>query len=143
MRHATFLSFVSGYIFILHFTVVCEDTINVIAILLTGKCDETLNIAGYKTAEQSSQNLDHPASLAVDGSRDGSRIPGFPDRDGQFSHTDLNSPQWWMVDLGKVFYVSRVRLWNRLGFGKYCSIISGESSMVYQFRLWNRLEYRE
>ena len=89
-----------------------------IILLLQGECCKTLNIAVNKTAIQSSQYLDHPASLAVDGSRDGSRIPGFPDRDGQFSHTQIDSPQWWMVDLGRVFYVYRVRLWNRLGFCK-------------------------
>ena len=101
--HATFQSVVGGYIFILHFTVICANTIN---------------LAVNHTAEQSSEYANHPASLAVDGSRDGSLIPGFPDRDGQFSHTELGSPQWWMVDLGKVFYVYRVRLWNRLGYRK-------------------------
>ena len=101
--HATFQSNVGGFIFILHFTAACNDT---------------LNIALNRTAYQSSTYMDHPASLAVDGSRDGSRIPGFPDRDGQFSHTELGSPQWWMVDLGRVFYMYRVRLWNRLGFGR-------------------------
>ena len=45
-------------------------------------------------------------------------IPGIQNRDGQFSHTGVGSPQWWMVNLGKVFYVYRVRLWNRLGYGK-------------------------
>ena len=86
--------------------------------LLVGVCSDTINIAVNHTATQSSQYLDHPASLAVDGSRNGSVIPAFPSRDGQFSHTGVGSPQWWMVDLGKVFYVYRVRLWNRLKFSK-------------------------
>ena len=83
--------------------------------LLVGVCSDTINIAVNHTATQSSQYYNHPASLAVDGSRDGSMIPGIQKRDGQFSHTNLGSSQWWMVDLGKVFYVYRVRLWNRLG----------------------------
>ena len=81
----------------------------------------TLNRAVNRTAEQKSMYGDHPPGLAVDGSRDGSRIPGFPDRVGQFSHTDVGYPQWWMVDLGKVFFVYRVRLWNRL---RYCKLQS-------------------
>ena len=85
------------------------------------KGDDTINRAVNQTAEQKSMYGDHPAGLAVDGSRDGSRIPGFPDRVGQFSHTDVGSPQWWMVDLGKVFYVYRVRLWNRLRYCKFKS----------------------
>ena len=85
---------------------------------LVGICNDTINRAVNKTAEQSPTYKDHPASLAVAGSRDGAKIPAFPNRDGQFSHTQTGSPQWWMVDLSKVFYVYRVRLWNRLGYGK-------------------------
>ena len=83
---------------------------------------------------QSSKYNDHPASLAVDGSRDGSMIPGIQNRDGQFSHTGVGSPQWWMVNLGKVFYVYRVRLWNRLGYGK---LQIGGKLHTHFFDIWS------
>jgi len=52
----------------------------------------------------------HQAENAVNGKTD------------DFTHT-LREPgrKWWMVDLEKNFYVSSLKIWNRLTFGIYKS----------------------
>lgn len=69
---------------------------------------DTLNIALGKLAYQSSTYETYPASLAVDGVLE-----------ENYSHTVEQSSQWWKVDLGEVYYVYRVRLWNRERYGEY------------------------
>jgi len=65
------------------------------------------NVAKGKTARQSSNGMSTTASLAVDGNTNG----GWGSN--TITHTnDENSP-WWEVDLGGVYDISEIKIWNR------------------------------
>lgn len=66
------------------------------------------NIARGKPASQSSTPYGSAggASAAVDGDTNGDW------NGGSVSHTDTSAP-WWQVDLGGVYDVSMIRIWNR------------------------------
>jgi YD repeat-containing protein len=70
------------------------------------------NVALGKTVSQSSNLTGQPlsytqASNAVDGNTDG--IYG----DQSISHTNADANAWWQVDLGAVYDLSNINVWNR------------------------------
>jgi len=65
------------------------------------------NLAAGKAASQSSTAYDSPASLAVDGNRDGELYRG------SVSHTQHEPQAWWQVDLDAVTSIGEVILYNR------------------------------
>lgn len=68
---------------------------------------EVTNIAHGKSAKQSTQSKvsdEWSADRAVDGIRGGSLV----------SCTQLMNRQWWMVDLGAIYHICRVDIWNNL-----------------------------
>ena len=68
-----------------------------------------VSVAKGKTATQSSEAYNCPASKAVDGNSS-----GIWDFGKTITHTkeDGNNP-WWEVDLGGVFDISEIKIWNR------------------------------
>ena len=70
-----------------------------------------VNLARGKRAVQNSTGWNGPASRAVDGVTDGNhkKHPG--------SHTQNNPLPWWQVDLGKVYKIDNVRVFNRTDYG--------------------------
>ncbi|MBC6993354.1 RICIN domain-containing protein [Neolewinella lacunae] len=69
------------------------------------------NVALNKSATQSSEHVSNAggASKAVDGKTDGRW------QNGSVTHTSSagqNNP-WWTVDLGDIYEISRIRIWNR------------------------------
>lgn len=85
--------------------------------LFSGQATQTLNIAVNKTATQRSQYANQPPGLAVDGSiLEQPSLPGIY-RDEQFSHTLELYDQWWKVDLGAGYYIYRVEMSSRQGYG--------------------------
>ncbi len=66
------------------------------------------NVAAGKPATQSSSpyGATGTAAAAVDGNTNGEW------NNGSVSHTDVQGP-WWQVDLGGVYDISRIRIWNR------------------------------
>jgi hypothetical protein len=74
----------------------------------------------YGTATQSSDYIiPHvEAGLAIDNDTDGVYWNGSVTTDGVFwngsvTHTDLDNGAWWQVDLGGVFNLDSIVLWNR------------------------------
>ena len=67
------------------------------------------NIATNGTASQSSENYGGSASKAIDGNTDGGYF------NGSVTHTKANqgSSQWWQIDLGKSYNLTKVNLFNR------------------------------
>lgn len=66
------------------------------------------NIALKGTATQSTTDYDGDASLAIDGNTDGNyRVSN------SVTHTKLNLPAWWELDLGKAQRIKQVKIWNR------------------------------
>lgn len=71
------------------------------------------NVALNKAASQSSELLGAggipraPANLAVDGNTNGDFY------DGSVSNTDNDVNAWWQVDLGALFYIDSIKVWNR------------------------------
>lgn len=69
---------------------------------------QVLNVAVNKPALQSSNYFaGGPASRAVDGNRDG----GWGG--ASLTHTNSEAQAWWQVDLGAIYSINDVRLWNR------------------------------
>jgi poly(beta-D-mannuronate) lyase len=69
----------------------------------------------YGTATQSSDYTGVPypdAGLAIDNDTDGVYW------NGSVTHTGLDNGAWWQVDLGNVFNLDSIVLWNRADF--YC-----------------------
>jgi RHS repeat-associated protein len=63
---------------------------------------EPVNLALNKPAQQSSQlNSSYPASKGVDGSI------------SSFTHTNGDANAWWQVDIGNIYYIETLKLWNR------------------------------
>ena len=71
------------------------------------------NIAEGKEANQSSTYVGGVASRAVDGNTGGDF------GNGSVTHTaeDLNA--WWEVDLGSVYEIESIEIWNRTGATKF------------------------
>lgn len=68
------------------------------------------NIALNKTATQSSTLYGAEAGRAVDGNTNGDY------GQGSVTHTDLENQAWWMVDLGGIYDISEVQIFNRTDF---------------------------
>lgn len=66
-----------------------------------------INIALGKTATQSSTTFAGTADRAVDGNTDGNYSSG------SVTHTDIDPQSWWQVDLGGMFFVDQINIWNR------------------------------
>ncbi|XP_067942827.1 uncharacterized protein [Watersipora subatra] len=75
---------------------------SVAQVVLYSGTGEASNLALNKPAKQSSNysNSDYFAQKAVDGNTDGS----------DFSRTEAKANQWWMVDLGKQYEITKVEL---------------------------------
>ncbi len=65
------------------------------------------NVALGKPARQSSTYQAAEARFAVDGNTDGVF------QHGSVTHTQNGPDEWWEVDLGKVYPIDRIALWNR------------------------------
>lgn len=68
------------------------------------------NIGLDGTAKQSSTRMvgfNYEASNAIDGNVDGINA------NNSITHTNEENQPWWEVDLGSVYYLDAVRLWNR------------------------------
>lgn len=77
---------------------------------------ELKNIAFGKKAAQFSTIGNNLAKKAVDGNLN------------TMAATDLEPEQRWIVDLGAVYYICRVTLWNHMYLG--------ESSLVIYYIIW-------
>jgi hypothetical protein len=71
----------------------------------TDNCS-TANLAQGKSASSSSNN-GRPAPLAVDGNTNGNYNAG------SVFHSNQPNDPWWRVDLGQVYDIDRITLWNR------------------------------
>jgi hypothetical protein len=65
------------------------------------------NLAAGRSATQSSTFEGNTADRAVDGNTDSNLW------DGSVSHTDANPQAWWQVDLGAVYPLFTINVWNR------------------------------
>ena len=69
------------------------------------------NLALGKSAQQSSNyagtGISSPATLAVDGNKNGSWYSG------SVTHTNNDYHAWWQVDLGDIYWLNQVNIWNR------------------------------
>ena len=72
-----------------------------------------VNIALGKKAYQSTTGSGGVAALAVDGITDDDYSRG------SCTHTVRTISPWWMVDLGRHFSISHLRVFNRDTFGKF------------------------
>lgn len=83
---------------------------------LTNGCLTPSNLALNKTAEQSStynsQNYNGNASKAVDGNTNGCFYPG-PATTPSVSATNSENEAYWQVDLGEVYSLQQIKMWNR------------------------------
>lgn len=68
------------------------------------------NIALHKTASQSTTIYGAGADRAVDGNTDGDYGRG------SVTHTDFDQQPWWMVDLGGLYNVGTIKVFNRTDF---------------------------
>ena len=71
------------------------------------------NVALWKTSYQSSTEHSGSSSLAVDGST----IPFYFER--SCTHTDYENKPWWQVDLGQLYTVAAVIIYNRFYYYPY------------------------
>ena len=86
-----------------------------------------------KQANQSSVYDHKTASLAVDG------IITSGD-DGQFSHTLEGANQWWRVDLGKVYVIDTIKIYNRESHGEWhCCSTHSKLCVRYVYVLYNNV----
>lgn len=67
-----------------------------------------MDVAMYKYARQSKENVLHPAGRAVDGRRVVSPTTGF-NTNCAFIRGDGN-PAWWMLDLSSAYEVNKVSI---------------------------------
>ena len=66
-----------------------------------------VNVALGKTASQSSIHLTYGASLAIDNNTDGNY------NHGSVTSTENDANAWWQVDLGAVYALTEIKIWNR------------------------------
>lgn len=74
----------------------------------TGTCDATINLALDKTSRQSSTQNNADAELANDGETNGNFYEAF-----SINQTNWEYQAWWEVDLGAMFNVDQVNIYNR------------------------------
>ena len=80
-----------------------------------------MNIALRKKSSQSSKYWKGEASLAVDGSTN----PFYYDR--SCSHTLMGNLSWWQVDLGDLYNVAAIIIYNRIAsYSKFTCFQYGE-----------------
>jgi hypothetical protein len=65
------------------------------------------NVAEGKSATQSSTGWGGSADKAVDGNTDGVYA------NGSVTHTQYNANAWWQVDLGGLYQIDVIEVWNR------------------------------
>jgi hypothetical protein len=81
--------------------------------LITVAQANPINLALTGTATQSSTYASyHAASNAIDGNTNGNYYGG-----GSFTHTAAQDLGWWKVDLGDMFELDQIVLWNRTDAG--------------------------
>jgi len=68
------------------------------------------NVSVNKVATQSTTAYNSPASNAVNGNTSGRY--GSPSTN-DITHTNDENGSWWQVDLGKVYDIDRIVIWNR------------------------------
>ena len=73
----------------------------------TAGCTNATNIALNKSTTQSSTQLDGSSSRAIDGNTDGSFW------NGSVTLTNWENQPWWEIDLGDVYEISDLKIWNR------------------------------
>lgn len=66
-----------------------------------------VNVALDKNAKQSTTILNALPSRAVDGNTDGNWA------NNSVTHTDQTAAPWWQVDLGQVYEIANIKVWNR------------------------------
>jgi len=71
------------------------------------KITDKINVAQGKVAAQSSTGWGGSADRAVDGNTDGIYV------NGSVTHTQHNTDAWWQVDLGGLYTVDAIEVWNR------------------------------
>jgi len=72
-----------------------------------GQGGPSVDVAVNKFATQSSTYASAPASRAVDGNTNGNFF------NNSVTHTDYTYQAWWQVDLGGVYAINNINLWNR------------------------------
>ena len=72
-----------------------------------GECTSVTNLATNKSATQSSVVFGASASRAVDGNTNGDFLAN------SVSATDKELNAWWQVDLGEVYNIETIKVWNR------------------------------
>jgi hypothetical protein len=72
-----------------------------------GQGGPSVNLAVNKSATQSSTLANAPAFRAVDGNTNGNFFSN------SVTHTDNNNQAWWQVDLGGVYPIDNINVWNR------------------------------
>ena len=73
----------------------------------TGNCIATSNLALNKTATQSSVVFGAVASRAIDGNTNGNFLAN------SVTATNMEINPWWELDLGAVFEIETINIWNR------------------------------
>ena len=86
--------------------ILCSFVISSLSLVVTSNAQE--NVALGKSTSQSSTGYSLPASKAVDGKHTGDWR-----KDKDISHTNPESNPWWQVDLGAVYAISKIVIWNR------------------------------
>jgi len=71
------------------------------------------NVSKGKSAVQSSTYGGGSASRAVDGNNDGDYL------NGSVTHTNDDTNAWWEVDLGLIYEIDSIEIWNRTGADKF------------------------
>ena len=77
------------------------------AVTVSGSSSTASNLAVNKPATQSSTWPWGEPSKAVDGNTDGNWS------NGSVSHTNADNQAWWQVDLGGMYAIQRIDVWNR------------------------------
>ena len=81
-----------------------------LAPILPVRAQGMVNLAQGKTATQSSTLADYVnpwAGRAVDGNADGNYW------NGSVTHTNYDYQAWWQVDLGSIYSLLAIQVWNR------------------------------
>ena len=76
------------------------------------KITDAINVAQGKVATQSSTGWGGSADKAVDGNTDGVYA------DGSVTHTQYDANAWWQVDLGGLYQIDVINIWNRTDAGQ-------------------------
>lgn len=83
-----------------------------IVLLVFGALSSQTNLALNKPTRQSSDfNAAGASSKAVDGNKNGNWT--FDAKANSVTHTKDEKETWWEVDLGDIYYIDEIRIWNR------------------------------